>query len=149
MAESTDRAAEFFSTTAARVVGSTLDAVVYADRSGVIRLWNHGAEEMFGHSAAEATGQSLDLIIPEKHRKAHWDGWDRVMASGKTRYGSDPLSVPGLRADGTRLSLEFSITMLKDDSGEIEGIAAVLRDVSKRWEETRQLRQQLRELKAS
>lgn len=148
MAETTDPAAEFFTTTAARVVGTTLDAVIYADRSGVIRLWNHGAEKMFGHSAAEAIGQSLDLIIPEKHRRAHWDGWDRVMASGKTRYGADPLAVPGLRADGSRMSLEFSITMLKDDAGEIEGIAAVLRDVSKRWEETRQLRQQIRDLKA-
>ncbi|AGF72126.1 PAS/PAC domain-containing protein [Corynebacterium halotolerans YIM 70093 = DSM 44683] len=135
-------------TTAARIVSDTLDAVIYADRTGTIRLWNAGAESIFGHSPEDALGESLDLIIPEKHRRAHWTGWERVMDSGETRYGADPLSVPGIRADGTRVSLEFSITMLKDDEGRIEGIAAVMRDVSKRWEETRDLRKRVRELEA-
>lgn len=133
--------------TAARIVAdSTLDAVIYADRSGTIRLWNDAAETLFGHTADHAIGQSLDLIIPEKHRGAHWTGWDRVMDSGRTRYGHDPLSAPGVKANGERVSLEFSIVMLKDDAGEIEGIAAILRDVSKRWEREKALRAKVREL---
>lgn len=128
--------------TAARIVADTLDAVVYADRAGTIRLWNGGAERIFGHSPGEAVGRSLDMIIPEKHRGAHWQGWERVMASGTTRYGAEPLAVPGIRADGSRVSLEFSLTMLKNADGEIEGVAAIMRDVTKRWEETHRRRQQ-------
>lgn len=132
-----------------RIVHETsLDAVIYADKGGVIRLWNQAATTIFGYSAEDALGQSLDLIIPEKHRDSHWTGWDRVMESGSTRYGSEPLSAPGQRADGSKVSLEFSITILKDADGTIEGIAAVLRDVSARWEKERAIREELRALKA-
>lgn len=126
---------------------STLDAVIYADRSGAIRLWNDAATELFGYSAEEAVGQSLDLIVPEKHRKAHWTGWDRVMETGRTKYGKDPLSAPGMTKHGKRVSLEFSIVMLKDTGGKVEGVAAIMRDVSKRWERDRKMIEELRELK--
>ncbi len=126
---------------------STLDAVIYADRSGTIRLWNDAATDMFGWTAEEALGQSLDLIVPEKHRKAHWSGWERVMETGKTRYGKEPLSAPAYRKDGEKISLEFSIVMLKDDDGRIEGIGAILRDVTKRWERDRKIIEELRELR--
>lgn len=134
--------------TAERIVAGTQDAVIYADRDGVIRLWNSGAERIFGWSAEEAAGESLDIIVPEKHRKPHWRGWYRVMDTGLTRYGADPLAVPGLRKDGSIVSLEFSITMLKDSGGGIEGIAAILRDVTKRWNRERALQKRVRELEA-
>ena len=134
--------------TAERIVAGTQDAVIYADRDGVIRLWNAGAERIFGWSAGEAAGESLDIIVPEKHRKPHWRGWYRVMDTGLTRYGADPLAVPGLRKDGSIVSLEFSITMLKDSEGGIEGIAAILRDVTKRWNRERALQKRVRELEA-
>lgn len=131
---------------AARIVAeTTLDAVIYADRSGVIRVWNDAASTIFGHAASHAVGQSLDLIIPEKHRGAHWAGWDRVMDTGVTRYGTEPLAAPGITADGERVSLEFSITILTDPAGEIEGIAAILRDVSRKWEQEKELRGQLKQ----
>lgn len=135
-----------FDTTAARLVAETPEAIIYASRDGVIRLWNGGAETLFGFTAGEALGKSLDLIIPEKHRKAHWAGWDRVMASGETRYGTEPLNVPAARKDGTKISLEFSITILADDAGEIEGVAAFLRDVTASWEEKRALQARIAEL---
>jgi len=69
---------------------------------------------MFGYSAAEALGQSLDLIIPERFRTRHWDGDRQVMASGVTSYGQRLLAVPALRKDGQRISIEFSIALLKD-----------------------------------
>lgn len=130
------------------IAGSTLDAVIYADRTGTIRLWNDAATHMFGHTAEEAVGQSLELIIPEKMRGAHWSGWDRVMETGETRYGLEPLTAPGVRKDGSRISLEFSIVMLKDAGGKVEGVAAVLRDVTARWEKERELKRRVRELEA-
>lgn len=135
-----------FDTIAARLVTETEEAIIYATRDGIIRLWNGGSEKLFGCTAGEALGKSLDIIIPEKHRKAHWDGWDRVMESGETRYGSEPLNVPGIRADGSKMSLEFSITILKDDSGKIEGVAAFLRDVTANWDEKKALRIRIKEL---
>lgn len=133
----------------AQIVDAAQDAIVYADRDGTIRLWNSGAERMFGYTAVEAVGESLDLIIPERQRKRHWEGWDRVMATGETRYSSGAvLAVPGVHADGTRISLEFSIAMHRDADGKIAGISAILRDVTARWNETRDLRKRLRELES-
>jgi PAS domain S-box-containing protein len=126
------------------IVSASADAVVAADRSGIIRLWNPGAERIFGHRAGEAVGQSLDLIIPERLRAAHWEGWRRVVETGRSRYGDgDLLSVPAVRKDGERISVEFTIVPLKDEIGRMVGMAALMRDVTKRFEEMKALRRQL------
>ena len=123
------------------VVRTIPDAVIYADAEGIIRFWNAGAERIFGFAAVDAVGQSLDIIIPANLRARHWDGFRQVMATGESRYGEgDLLSVPGLRKDGTRISLEFTIAALRDGAGRMQGVAAVLRDVTPRFEELRQLR---------
>ncbi len=132
-----------------RLVAGMPDAVVYADRDGLIRVWNPGAERMFGFPAAEALGRSLDLIIPEGARARHWDGYRATMASGQTRYGGgETLAVPALRKDGTRISVEFTIVPFRDTAGHMAGIAAVLRDVTARFEETRALRREIAALRA-
>jgi PAS domain S-box-containing protein len=117
-----------------RIVEGMAEAVVVSDRNGVIVFWNRAAEEMFGYSAAEATGQSLDLIIPERFRARHWAGYRAVMSSGVTRYGRELLAVPAVRKDNRRISLEFSIVLVRDDGGEVVGAAAIIRDVTARWE---------------
>lgn len=117
-----------------RIVEEMSEAVIFADREGVVRLWNRGAETMFGYSAAEALGQSLDLIIPERFRGRHWDGYHQVMATGVTSYGERLLAVPAMRKDGQRISIEFSIALLKDERGEVAGAVAVVRDVTARWQ---------------
>jgi PAS domain S-box-containing protein len=126
------------------VLATKSDALIAADKKGLVTFWNPGAERIFGFSEAEALGQSLDIIIPERLRQRHWDGYDKAMATGESRYGeSDLLAVPAIRKDGTPLSIEFTIMMLRDDGGEIIGIAALLRDVTKRFEEVRALKRQL------
>jgi len=117
-----------------RIVEEMPEAVIVSDRVGVIVYWNRAAEAMFGHSAAEATGQSLDLIIPERFRARHWAGYRKVMSTGVTRYGRELLAVPAIRKDGSRISLEFSIALIRDDTGELAGAAAIIRDVTARWE---------------
>ena len=119
------------------------DAVIYSDSEGMIRFWNRGAERLFGFSAAEALGQSLDIIIPERLRERHWTGYDQTMRTGQSRYGEgDLLSVPALHKDGKRISVEFTVAMVKADDGSVEGIAAVMRDNTARFEELKQLRRQ-------
>ena len=126
------------------LLGSAADAVIAVDREGVIRFWNPGAERLFGFAAAEAVGRTVDIIIPEPQRARHWAGFRRVMATGESRYGQgDLLAVPGLRKDGARVSLEFTIVPLRDATGRMEGMAAVLRDVTRRFEEMRALRREL------
>ena len=126
-----------------QLIENTADAILVADRQGLIRYWNTGAERLFGHQAAEAVGQSLDLIIPEHLRARHWEGYFRVMATGQTKYLSDLLTSPGVRNDGTRLSLEFSIVLLRNDRGDIDGCASIMRDVTSRWQREKALKERL------
>src|SRR3954463_11222851 len=128
----------------AALLASASDAIIATDREGRITFWNPGAERIFGFSSAEAVGQSLDLIIPENLRGRHWAGYHHAMETGESRYGhGDLLSVPGLTKDRRRISVEFTIVILRDAQNRPAGTAAILRDVTKRFEETRELRRKL------
>ncbi len=125
------------------------DAIVHADADGMIRYWNKGAARLFGYAEAEAIGQSLDIIIPEGLRARHWTGYHDTMRTGQTRYGDGQvLSVPAIRKDGSRLSVEFTIVPFADAAGRMTGIAAIMRDGTARFEEMRALRKELATLKA-
>ena len=126
-----------------QLINETPDAILIADGEGIIIFWNQGAQLIFGHTAAEAVGQSLDLIIPENLRDRHWDGYRRVMTSGETKYSTRLLSSPGLRKVGTRVSLEFSMVLLRNSAGEREGCASIMRDVTQRWQKEQELRERL------
>ena len=136
-------------TTLARLVDAMADAVIVADADGTIVYWNTAAERVFGWTAAEAVGQSLDLIIPERQRRAHWDGYTKVMATGHTRYGTDLLRVPALHADGQRRSIAFTVTLLTNPDGSVSRIAAVVRDETQRWADERALRAEIADLRAA
>lgn len=126
------------------VLGSRAEAIIAADRHGNITFWNPGAERVFGYAAAGAMGQSLDLIIPERLRQRHWDGYNQVISSGRSRYGeADVLSVPALRRDGSTISIEFTIVPLKDAQQRVTGMVAIIRDVTKRFAELRELKKKL------
>ena len=132
-----------------RIVTESRDAIIFVDKDGLVRLWNVGAEVMFGYRAAEMEGQNLDRIIPEALRGRHNEGFRRVMATGESRYAADLLAVPGLRKDGVRISLEFTITLVKDDTGAVLGAAAIIRDVTARWQRDQELKKRLAELTGS
>jgi PAS domain S-box-containing protein len=125
------------------------DAVVVCDAAGAIIVWNDAAVRMFGFTREDALGKSLDLIIPERQRGRHWDGYNKSMATGQTRYGSDVLRVPALHKDGRTLSIAFTVAMLYDDARKVTAIVAVVRDESVRWAEERQLRVRLAQLEAA
>jgi PAS domain S-box-containing protein len=115
----------------------------------IIRLWNAGAETIFGYPAAEALGHSLDLIIPDRLRARHWEGYRRVIATGSTPYDRRLLAVPALRKDGTQISLEFTVVIVHEPPGEVRGIAAVLRDVTERWQREKAMRARLAALEST
>jgi PAS domain S-box-containing protein len=131
------------------ILATRSDAIIATDRDGFIRFWNPGAERIFGHASSEALGQSLDLIIPERLRARHWSGYREVMQTGQSRYGEgDLLAVPGIRRDGTKISLEFTIVPLFDAERRLQGVAAVMRDVSERFDEMQALKRKLAQLSA-
>lgn len=126
---------------ASGLLGSAPDGILYTDRDGIIRFWNTGCERIFGFSAEEAVGRPLHIIIPESLRARHTRGHSETMRTGKTKYGAgDLLAVPALRKDGSRISVEFSITPYRGPDGSIVGMAAIMRDVTRRFEEMRALR---------
>jgi PAS domain S-box-containing protein len=124
------------------------DAIIAAGIDGSIVLWNPAAERIFGYTESEALGQSLDLIIPERFRHRHWDGYRQVMETGRTRYGTEVLRVPAVHKDGRTLSIAFTVALLRTPDTKARVIAAIIRDETNRWKEERALRQRLAELEA-
>jgi PAS domain S-box-containing protein len=129
---------------AERLIAGMSEAVIFADAEGVIRFWNHGAARIFGFTEFEALGHSLDIVIPDGLRPRHWQGYRATMQSGQSRYGHGHLlSVPAVKKDGARISVEFTIVPFTDDAGRMTGIAAIMRDGTARFEELRALRKEL------
>jgi PAS domain S-box-containing protein len=129
-------------------VRAAADAIIAAGADGAIVLWNPAAERLFGYTASEALGRSLDLIVPERFRQRHWDGYRHVMQTGQTRYGSEVLRVPAVHKDGRTLSIAFTVALMNAPEGAGRVIAAIVRDETSRWQEERALRQRLAELEA-
>lgn len=147
-AKETDMTAHVNSVDMQALVAAVGDAVVVCDAAGAIVVWNGAAERIFGFTAGEAIGQSLDIIIPEKMRKRHWDGYHKSMATGETRYGNDVLRVPAINKAGEPLSIAFTVAMLFGPDGKVSSIASVMRDETKRFHEDRAMRKRIQELEA-
>ena len=129
-----------------QLVAGAGDAIVVCDAGGSIALWNRAAERIFGFTEAEALGQSLDMIIPQRQRQRHWEGYHKTMETAVTKYGADVLRVPALHKDGHTLSIAFTVSMLFSADQKVSGIAAFVRDESSRFAEERELRKRLAEL---
>ncbi len=129
-----------------QLIQSLGDAVIVADVDGNIVMWNPSATRIFGFTEEEAMGRALDLIIPERQRGRHNEGYAKTVATGITRYGTSLLRVPAMHKDGHRISIAFTVTLLTGDGGDVTGVAAVIRDETARFGEEQQLRKQITEL---
>lgn len=132
--------------TAAHILRSMPEALIFCDLQGVIQVWNGGAEKVFGWSAAEAVGQSLDLIIPERMRKAHWEGFDQAIARGGVKPGRTSMITRSLHKTEEFIYVDMSFEMVRDEAGQMLGSLAVARDATKRFNDEKALRKQLAEL---
>ena len=131
-----------------QLVDGAGDAVMVSNAGGAIVYWNAACERLFGFSAQEAMGQSLDLIIPQRQQGRHWEGYHKTMASGITRYGTSLLKVPAVHKEGKPLSIAFTVSLLTDAAGAVEGIVAIVRDDTQRFNDERTLRKRIAELEA-
>jgi len=124
------------------------DAVIFAGSDGVIQVWNAAAERIFGYSEEEALGQSLDLIVPERFREAHWTGYERALADGTTKYAGQSLPTRSQRKDGTTIYVELTFAIIHDAAGQTIGALAHARDITERFARERDQREHVRELEA-
>ena len=129
-----------------QLVGCVGDAVIVADAHEKIVLWNAAATRIFGYSEEEALGNTLDLIVPERQRQRHNEGYSKSMETGTTRYGTSLLRVPAKHKDGHTLSIAFTVGMLFDEKNQANGVAAVIRDETERFAEERALKKRLADL---
>ena len=116
------------------IIEQTAEAVIYSNREGIVERWNAGAVALFGYAAVEALGQSMDLMIPEHLRAAHWRGFNAAMASGTLRLNGRPTITRGLHKTGQKLYVEMSFALVRDSAGAVMGSVAVARDVTERVE---------------
>jgi PAS domain S-box-containing protein len=130
------------------LIAAVGDAVMVCDAQGAVTLWNPACERMFGYTEAEMLGQSMDAIIPERLRKRHWEGYEKTMATGVTKYGHDVLRVPAVDKQGRTMSIAFTVALLHDDAGKVAAIASVIRDETARFNEERALKKRVAELEA-
>ena len=130
------------------IVDQAPDAIIFADRDGMIRVWNRGAERIFGYPAADALGSSLDLIIPERFRRAHWEGFQRALDTGRTKYADRVLTTRSAHRDGSKLYVDLSFGLVTDDGGAILGALAIARDSTARYAADAALRSRLAALEA-
>jgi len=130
------------------IVNAMGDAVVVCDVKGMVTVWNPAAERIFGWTAAEAVGQRMDMIVPERLRKRHWDGYDKSMQTGQTRYAHDVLRVPAVDKSGRAMSIAFTVFMLFGADGLVTACGSVIRDETDRFTEDRALRKRVAELEA-
>ncbi|MDO9094157.1 MAG: PAS domain-containing protein [Rubrivivax sp.] len=132
----------------ATLVDAMGDAVIVSDVQGRVVVWNDAAERIFGWTAAEATGQRMDMIVPERLRKRHWDGYDKSMQTGETKYAHDVLRVPAVDKAGRAMSIAFTVFMLFGPDGKVSACGSVIRDETERFSQDRELRKRIVELEA-
>lgn len=109
------------------------DAVIFANSRGEIELWNSKAYALFGHAADEVVGQSLDIIIPEYLRDAHWKGFRHSIETGTTKYQGKTLVTKSMRKDGSKLYLNLSFSIIKNKTGEVQGALAFIQDITEEY----------------
>lgn len=114
-------------TLAARILAATAAAVVFADRDGVVRVWNSGAEELLGYPADDAIGRRIDLIVPPEYHELHWAGFDSAIATGRPKNPGDDVTLPAIHRSGERILIQGSFNVVHDDAGDALGVAGVFR----------------------
>src|SRR5215470_10308417 len=102
------------------VVEQVPDGIIFADREGVIQIWNRGAADLFGYPPQEAVGRPLDIIVPEHLRHAHWEGFGKAVASGHTKHGTGAMKTRATHKAGHKLYVSLAFSVVKDPGGQGE-----------------------------
>jgi PAS domain S-box-containing protein len=116
------------------IVEQAHEAIIFIDCDGLIGLWNHGAETLFGYAADEVMGRSIDVIIPERLRQGHAEGFRRAVSAGKTRLGGRVMTTRATHKSGDKVYVDMSFGLVKEGEA-VLGAFAVARDCTARFQE--------------
>jgi PAS domain S-box-containing protein len=130
------------------LIEQVADAVIFADREGLIRVWNAGAEAVFGYAADEVLGRRLDVLIPERLRSAHWTGFDEAISTGQTRHGRESMTTRSIHKDGSDLYVDLSFALVKNEAGQVLVSVTIARDTTSRFRAAKESRRRIAELEA-
>ncbi|MGA8491807.1 MAG: PAS domain S-box protein [Terriglobales bacterium] len=110
----------------ASMVESSDDAILTGDVNGIITSWNPGAERLYGYSAAEAIGMSVDVLGPPE-RPEEVPGITRKVMRGEPiqHHASERI-----RKDGTRITVDISLSPIRNQRGEVIGASSIAHDIS-------------------
>jgi PAS domain S-box-containing protein len=111
------------------IIQNYSDAVIALDNDYKIFFWNKGAERIFGYSADEMLGKTVDPIIPEELKKKgelEWLFQETLRKGYIENYETERVT-----KDGRRIIVNLSRSLIKDESGEILGSIAIVKDITK------------------
>jgi len=110
----------------AAMVESSADAMLTTDAAAIITSWNQAAELLYGYSAAEVIGKSISIIVPpEQPDEVH-------TLLKKLLHGEsiDHYAGQRVRKDGTRITVDISLSPIRNEAGKIIGTSSVAHDIS-------------------
>lgn len=113
------------------------DAIVSADKQGLITYFNKQAERIFGYSGTEIAGLPLTVLMPDRYANRRIGGLQRLLAASASRQIGDVLSLIGRRKDGREFPIELSLASWRKN--EDVHFSAIIRDITGRVQLERQI----------
>jgi PAS domain S-box-containing protein len=129
----------------ASIVEYSEDAIISHELDGTITSWNAGAERLYGHSASELIGKPISGVLPLERTAQMLESLNRIRR-GQQVAACEAVDV---KKDGTPIPVSLSVSPIKDASGVITGVSAIVRDISERKCAEAALLQRTRDLEAA
>lgn len=124
----------------AAIVESSQNAIIGADTEGYIHTWNDAAASLYGYSEDEVLGQSIAMLVPPDR---HDEFEQEIMEPLRNGHPVGPLETVRQRKDGTRFDGLLSVAPIRQDkTGNVEGIAGTLIDITAQKQREQELRHQ-------
>ncbi len=121
------------------VVDNLVDGVINIDDQGIVRSFNRSAERIFGYAAKEVIGQSVNMIVPEPHRRQHDRYLDKYLRSGEAHIIGIGREVEGQRKDGQLIALDLAVNEYRMKGKHY--FTGTLRDITERKRVSQELKQ--------